>query len=500
MVGEGDQVVAPGGILPPIKIAKPSGKVTVPEDMSCVGLWIAKGNTADLSACKQLRFGGSYAKGLINEGTLIGTPGVTCADGVYNGVLAPGAAKLASLTVNTGNCAYGVLIPHDLTVTGDVACKTGSINLENNLLTVGGSLRMPAFAATGQTFMFVVGKDGRIAFNTPSEAVLDAGDTRVDWNYSTSLPNVVVDKPGGVLRLQSKVVVNGALNVKAGTVAMDRGAEVWLGVKRDGGRIVDVPVKLASDITPETSPPIAGNDVGPAIPAKIKLVNIAPFADIRTVPYTTMVRMLVDRDPQLRTCATAEAGTPTKAARCEFRFPKPQSIAAVRWCVPNGKWVVLADTTGDGAYDKVLRMDLTGKIANPGGVWLSRAWVNNNFWPPVKAYGVKIVNPDDAMYLFDVQILTPADAVTLDLSPPKLEANVPLAEAGEALTVADPPAAKQFVKGYHIETWMLGLESWLSMKPHPALSDYEGFKKFVAEMKRTHANYVNLWPPRSCAK
>ena len=96
LVGEGDQAITPGGILPPIAIDKPSGAVTVAGNLHCNGLLVAQGNTLDLSKGPKLilghglreaaknpergalpRYGPCWtSRGLVSYGTIKGTPAV----------------------------------------------------------------------------------------------------------------------------------------------------------------------------------------------------------------------------------------------------------------------------------------------------------------------------------------------------------------------------------------------------------------------------------------
>jgi len=298
----------------------------------------------------------------------------------------------------------------------------------------------------------------------------------------------------------ARLIVNGALEVTGGQITMEKGGEVWLGVTRQGDRVIDVALKLSTPITPDLCPAITGYDIGPAIPDTVPLLNIAPYADVASVPYTTMLRnRLIDPDPQLRTLVEPESGLPTKAVRFTFRFAKPQQIAAIRWAVAGGKWALLADTTGKGTYDRVLRMDLRGKLENPGGVWKSAQWVNNTFWPAVKVYGIQLVNPSGPLYLFDVQLLAPQKTVTLNMAPPSLARGVPEVKSGKPATVEAPTVDQRFTQGFHIEPWMIDIQGWLKTNPRPPLAEYPPFMKFVADLKRLHANYVNMWPPKDFA-
>jgi len=371
------------------------------------------------------------------------------------------------------------------------------------------------------------------------QAIFSATDTwlgqSIDWNaaanWSTKAPPQPADDiviPGGLpaypvltkttalagsLKIGSgaRLLVEGSLGVKPGKLQLDKGGELWLGVVRKGEQVIDVALKINTPLTPDITPEITPapvpdmtpstirlitNDIGPAIPAATKLVNIARFASIRTTPYLAMARLMVDRDEKLSTIAYPEPGIPAKSVRFEFRYAKPQTFAAVRWAVVAGPWAILADTTGNGQYDRLLRMDLEGKLSNPGGVWASRAWVNNYFWPPVKAYGIQIVSllgtlSDNRLY--DVQLLVPAGSTSFKPATPNPK--VPEAVAGDLLAVPDPPAEQQFRKGFHIEPWMFNLSGWAKMNPRAPLTEYAGFTDFVKGVKQMHGNVVNMWPP-----
>ena len=97
MVGDGDRVITPGGLLPPLWIETRSGKVTTTGDLWCMGLHIARGSTLDLSKGQKLLFGSTErewhtsptdkmivktwlphrsSRDLSNQGALIGAPSV----------------------------------------------------------------------------------------------------------------------------------------------------------------------------------------------------------------------------------------------------------------------------------------------------------------------------------------------------------------------------------------------------------------------------------------
>ena len=392
---------------------------------------------------------------------------------------------------------------HDLIVSGNLVLKGGTVSVGNATLTIGRSLLSGPIPADGPSGRVQMGKNGTICFNSPRAAVLEPAD-------GAEFKNFIVDKGSGSLRLKKPLIVNGFLKVRSGRLEPTGSGEIWMGVARHNGRIADIALRITDTITPEKNPevlpaPVPKEDppveiehpaIGPTLPISAKLTNIAPSASIRSVPYTAMVRAIVDPDPKLRTMVQSEAGTPAKGTRYEFRFGQPQSIARIRWSVVSGPWAILADTDNSGKCTRLLRFDTEGKLTNPGGVWRSRSWVTNNFWPPVKAYAVQVVSPSGRLSLYDFQILSPDPDIKLlaDSVPAKA---VPELAAGNVLHVPMPPPEKQFLKGFHIEPWMFGLNNWLKMPDRPPLAEYKGFRDLVQGIRKYNANYVNMWPPRN---
>jgi len=310
--------------------------------------------------------------------------------------------------------------------------------------------------------------------------------------------------------------------VLRGTLKLQDGATAWLGVvwgrgatgpdgRAAGERPVDAALVIRQspapdvlpDITPAAAPPDEPGvvkrmqtDVGPPLPPDVKLINLAPSAAIKTVPYMTMARTLVDPDDALRTVAVVEQGTPAKGMRYEFRYAAPQTVAAVQWAVVAGPWAILADKDGDGAYESLLRADLEGRLSNPGGVWRARASVNNTFWPPVKTFGIQIVSllpsiTDNRFY--DVQILSPGG--TAATPAPELEKGVAELQDGPPLDVPTPPVEKQYLKGFHIEPWMFNALGWIKAKDRVPLAEYKPMLEFIQGIRKMHGNFVNMWPP-----
>jgi|GEM_PF-2517473 len=398
---------------------------------------------------------------------------------------------------------------HNLTVAGDLKLAGGSMDVTKATLTVGGSL----IAAGAKSVNMRTDKDSTIIFTSSRPATLDTGGSSASPLDGLALQNIVVDKPGGSLLLSNRiVVVNGTLKVKNGRLEPRDGGAVWMGVAQAGGKVLDVALAITSVITPEMTPDVTATAVdaknrslvvehpaiGPALPNTTRLTNIDRFAAIRSVPYTAMVRCLVDPDPNLRTMVMPEQGAPYKGNRYEFHFTQPHSIARIRWANVNGPWALLADTTGNGHYDRLLRMDLQGTLSNPGGVWRGRAWATNNFWPPVKAYGIAIVNPSKTMDIYDFQILCPAGKVAVGTDP-KLAPGVAELQGGAVLPLPVPTPAQQFFQGFHIEPWIFNANGWVTMDKarRPPLTEYKPFVDFIAQMKKYHANTLNMWPPKT---
>jgi len=317
-----------------------------------------------------------------------------------------------------------------------------------------------------------------------------------------------------IIATGATVMAEGTLGVAPGKLLIEDGGSLWLGVamnKEPASKVLDVGLKIEGPVPAGAMPPVEPapvpsnrastvtsvlNVVGPLPAHTNDLVNIAPFAVIRTVPYMTLAGRLVDPDPELRTMPSPEAGTPANAVRYDFRFEKPQTIVGVQWAVVAGPWAILADTTGHGEYDRLVRMDLQGRLTNPGGVWHSRSWLHNWFASPVRAYGIRIVcllQPIPNNCLYDVRILAPRRSANFAAA--KLARGVPALEAGERFDVAPPPTEQQFLKGFHIEPWMFNVPGWIKMNPRPPLAETAAFTNFVAGVKRMHGTVVNMWPP-----
>ncbi|MCM8768096.1 MAG: hypothetical protein NC911_00180 [Candidatus Omnitrophica bacterium] len=517
------EVTGNKAILPPLGVSSGT-TVRLKGNLACAGLKIEKDAILDASAVSVITFGGSgivsHCRGLINEGEIIGRPRLVFSSGCYHARLKPKEAIFTGLTVDTGNYAYSVTQEGNLTIQGDVLFKVGSFNLGENVLTITGSCFLPPVPEKPRTdsFRLNFGKKAQIVFTGPQKATIESGGTVAKDSYSSIFPSLTVDKPASTLTItKAPLEVNGTFKLSQGILETKEGGELWLGVVRDTRyahyEIHDVGLKLQGPLTkdqfPEIKPAVAPealpgvvtlihNQIGPELPKGLELANIAPAAKIRTIPYTTMVRLLVDPDEKLRTMPEPEKGTPVKTARYYFHFDTPQEIVAINWAVPSGPWAILVDTNGDGVCEKLLRADLEGKITNPGGVWKARTWIKNTFQPSVQnVSGILLATFGPPRY-YDVQILVPKKQTTWKPAAPTPK-NIPEIKGGEPITLRTPEPKEEVLKGFHIEPWMFNILGWLNTpkEKRPPLREYEPFLNFVTNIKKYHANVVNMWPPRN---
>ena len=343
-------------------------------------------------------------------------------------------------------------------------------------------------------------------------------ESRLSPNYPE---RIVTDLPGpkaqALLARDARVVSPSYPRDYPFVMDYGRGAEVW---DVDGNRFLDFAAGIAVNSTGHAHPHVVqaikqaadkflhiSSDYYHELQVKLgeKLNDIAPLAERQVSPYMAMTRNVVDPDPHFRTLSRPEAGVPAAAARYSFRFAKPQPVAQVRWNSPYPRWALLADTSGSGAYDRLLALDLAGHVFNTGGTWVARTTMAVHMQPPVKAWGVRLVDLGKNTQMYDFQILAPKPWWPFQPPHPdevmggkRLAHGVAPAEAAEVLDVAAAPAAQQVPRGFHIEPWMFNLDGWIDMADakRPPLREYPAFTNFIASLREHHANTVNMWPPR----
>ncbi len=112
LVGKGDQILRPGGVLPPLRLLKPEGKVTVTGDLHCAGLFIAPGNTLSLATGQKLILGSTAAEWRIDpaDKMIVKTwhQWRSCRDLVNHGALLGSPAVPFVIYANVGGKAYAV--------------------------------------------------------------------------------------------------------------------------------------------------------------------------------------------------------------------------------------------------------------------------------------------------------------------------------------------------------------------------------------------------------
>jgi len=240
-------------------------------------------------------------------------------------------------------------------------------------------------------------------------------------------------------------------------------------------------------------------------------VNIAPFAEIASVPYSGTLAYLVDGvvlqgrggatsadGPQLEYVEKESKGEINKLAcfplKCgqasiTFAFPRAQQVAAVRFLPAGGapSFRLDADTDGDGKYDAKLLERYAG--GGEKGAWRFHAF------EPLRLHCLKFTSiPDEAARaptLSEFQILSPIDACD-----PELEADfrkrwqplpgVPRLEFGSSAPVAIPatPAEKRLLLGAYTCFWMFNNHA------KPVLGQYN--EHAVRSLKDMHMDYVRL--------
>lgn len=112
LAGEKDQAIRPAGLLPPLRLEKPSGRVVLTGDLHCAGLFIAPGNTLSLAAGQKLLLGTTAPEWRIDpaDKNIVKTwrPHRSCRDLVNQGALVGAPAVPFTLFANVGGRAYAV--------------------------------------------------------------------------------------------------------------------------------------------------------------------------------------------------------------------------------------------------------------------------------------------------------------------------------------------------------------------------------------------------------
>ncbi|HCE44018.1 MAG TPA: hypothetical protein DET40_10755 [Lentisphaeria bacterium] len=252
------------------------------------------------------------------------------------------------------------------------------------------------------------------------------------------------------------------------------------------------------DKLPEPGPHETGNyDVNKNVPLPPQyftgngeipegMVNIAPYASIRTTPFVPGANRIVDG--YMGSAAT------TWCHMVEFSFDKPQTVSSVRIGLPAKEIFIFADKDGNGKYIP-LAIDTESWSF---GYWgrPSWPWYHKEFSPPVKVRSIRFYNVGH-----EVQILSAkSDAAALVEANKEKMPDIPEMASGAA--VATPEAARddQILVGFTIEPWMFNSQSEIDKDDNPKrpLKDWDGWKKLIADYKDMKANFILLFPPQTC--
>ncbi len=455
LVGGANQTIVPGGVLPPLKLSKPTGKVTPAADLHCAALAVDGGNTLDLSKGQKLIFGvdwqewmidpadkmviSSWRKripvrgsiGLINQGKIIGTPGVPF---VFH-------------TADEGShvVVHGKYFPAKETGEG-VAFEV------RNRMKTDLSINIPGSRLTLKKGKVLL--DGK----APHDPGKDDLDLELDYD-------VLGDEEGEVAAPPPRIDI----------------------------------LKVAT--APESRALKKGT------------VDLAPFASaIYSVPSIgTAIFNLVDKDP--KTLAAFRSGVGI-GGQLEFVFPAPVRISAIRLFQARlfaTRYVIYADTTGDGTCNRIIGYGLGG------GPW---RWSSLRF-PDVTLHRLKFRSTEaqfgwetSSPILGSFEIYGDQESATkLEKLNPVLQVDMsfgPKARFTEGKKIivkwSDPAKSDRILKLIEADLWHLGIGQKEKDLPKVHLKEYPQCQKVLDDVKAMGADGIVLfieaglkafWPSRN---
>jgi len=226
-------------------------------------------------------------------------------------------------------------------------------------------------------------------------------------------------------------------------------------------------------------------------------INMAPYAKITTTPYTSLLSRITDSSPG--SGVTPENNDYFTNITYEFRFDRALSAEKISFTLPPKNYSLWADTTGNGVYDTKLVEVINGPSY---GYWHVSNW-HYDEWsasPKKSLYAVKLVEPKSGYQsLFDFQIICEEDSAASQLiasNPATLESGVSTISVGSVVTVLDPSARDQYLKGVYIEPWMFDWNGWINSSPRGNLMDWPAYKSMLAIIRGVGANLVWMMPIR----
>ena len=457
LAGKGDQTIAPGGILPPIRIGKPSGQVAVDGDLHCWGLRVDAGNTLDLKEGQSLVFGSGSpewridpkdkrilakqlipvrtCRDLINDGTILGAPTVPI---VFN--------------LNIENVRYAVRASYHSPRREKAEAGPGT----------------PGTGPMVQGF-----GSGSLSINEP--------DSRIALK-------------GG------KLFLDGKLAPEAGVAPEEQEMEE-MGEEDEG----PAPAEKAGVSNLSVSEVVA-----PAVPEN--LFNVAPYVKtIRSVPSVGLgvasepshgfqgLYALVDG--RTSTAAGFRSGV-MKGGVYEFIFPGPVTVSAVRFCQGKlyaSRHVLYADTTNDGICETILTTATDGAP----GAWCLATFAATKlhrlkFRGIAGQFGWEFSFP--TVSEFEIYADEPSQERVRKADPPPEIAPMPQEarrfSAGPVVKVEWPEPAPEdtILTAGVIDYWNVGLgveSQQARLKTH--VKENPAFLKTVGELKDLGYNVVQLY-------
>ncbi len=229
------------------------------------------------------------------------------------------------------------------------------------------------------------------------------------------------------------------------------------------------------------------------------LVNIAPYAKIRTNPFGMMTYRVTDGI--MGTGFSFEKFPETGARTIEFIYDSPQTISSVRLSIPPADFAIYADTTGGGKYTKLLKNVRGGPKLH---YWNRKEWpwFKADLAKPLKVYALKYIDFSKKSAPFmEFQIVSPKAVSGSLMKKISMSANVAVLTAGKNLPVPAAKPDQQYLQGFTIEPWMFscpGLVKERRMGVNEPLANWAPLRKMLDDYKFFKANFMLLFPPKTC--
>jgi len=450
LVGDGDRVITPGGLLPPLWIETRSGKVTTTGDLWCMGLHIARGSTLDLSKGQKLLFG---------------------------------STEREWHTSPTDKMIVKTWLPH-----------RSSRDL-SNLGTLLGAPSVPfvLYVRSPDDKLYAVSGSYRFRGRPKQAAPDDLEGMREDATEDPAAGKLSINAPDSRLVLKGdELLLDGKPVPKPAKEEDD--LEDAAGTSKKA-RISDLSVKR----------------IEPAEIERKGLANVAPAALLHSRPSIGReIWNLVDGSE--KTAATFRSGV-GGGGRIEFVFPKPVTASAVRFRQGDLfaiRYHVYADTDGDGKCETIL-LAASGGAPN---AWREHSFPATKihrlkFRALQGQQGWEQAFPQIGEFEIYADAAS-AEPLLRDLAahkPPAIPAGLKRFSVGPERKLQWPevPPEPRIMKAVMIDLWMFNIQTE-AMIPKTHLREFKPFQDLVATLKGLGADTANLfieadpiafWPSRN---